>query len=132
MPPKRLFNAEVDPSALIFAGPSILPQLQDLHVTYYNRTALHEPKELDRSLDAIYLYNLNRTIEGPNAFPALRIFHTEVECVVTSKGSLVLDEDQLVRFVVDRLPAIFRVGGRKEAHGWVTSIAATIEAVTWS
>jgi len=132
MPSERLFNAEVDPSALIFAGPSSLPQLQNLHVTYYNRDVLYEANELNMSLDAIYLHNLNRTIEERNSFPSLRNFHTNVTCFVSCDGELVLEEDELAQLVVDRLPAIFRVGGRKETHGWIASIESVVKTVTWS
>ena len=41
-------------------------------------------------------------------------------------GPLVLDDDQLVQLVVERLPAIFEVGGRKETHRWTASVVPNI------
>jgi len=37
-----------------------------------------------------------------------------------------LDDGQLLQFVLNRLPVIFGVRGRRETHGWTTSIVANI------
>jgi len=119
-PTHRLFNAETDPSRLLFAGPSWLPQLQDLHVTYDVEAVLVFVDSLYEFLDAIYLYDLNRTIEDPNAFPALKTLRTMVKYKAGLGGALVTGSDEAVQLVVDRLPAVFGKGGRREIRGWVT------------
>ena len=129
LPPKELFNGEVDSSMLIFTGPSRLPQLQDLRVTYCNDAVFLFSEDHHASLDSIYLYNLNRAIEDPSSFPCLQTFRTEVECVVHCDALFKLDEEALAQHVIDRLPAIFGVGGRREAHGWSTTIVPGVKIV---
>ena len=124
--PRELFNADVNPSTLIFAGPSSLPKLEELNVNYCNANSVYETEDLNMRLDAIYRHNLNRTIENPSSFPSLRTFHTKVTFSVSDKAAFVLDEEKLVQHVVNRLPAIFCVGGRRDSRGWVTSIVPTV------
>jgi len=115
------FNPDDSPG-LIFTGPSCLPNLEDLHVNYCNETSFYDAEELDMSLDAIYRHDLNSTMEDPSSFPSLRNFHARVSCQMSGRATFVLDEKKLLQLVLDRLPAIFRKGGRKETNGWVTSI----------
>jgi len=122
---RQLPNGGIGPAALIFTGPSSLPNLEDLHITYRTRTIFNEAEDLNVYLDAIYLHNINRTIKDSTSFPSLRTFHAE--CTVRIDGSLVLDEEKLAQHVMDRLPAIFSVGGRRDSHGWLTSVVATVE-----
>ena len=128
-PSKPLSNAEVDQnSALIFTGPSRLPRLEDLHITYFSRAIFYGTEGLDAYLDTIYLHNLNRTIEDPNSFPSLRTFQTDVFGGVTVEVSLlrVLSRENIVARMMDRLPAIFGVGGRRETRGWITSVESSL------
>ena len=104
----------------------MLLNLEELGVICHNANALRETEDLDMTLDAIYRHNLNRTIENPNTFPSLRTFQTNVLCRMTRKATFALDKETLVQAVVDRLPAIFRAGGRRGTHGWVASIVPTV------
>ena len=120
-----------NPSKTIFSGPSRLPQLQHLHVNYYTRFAPSWIRDIYAPLDTIYRYDINRTIEDSSSFPCLQGFHAEVKCKVTRRNvegcdSYLLDEDKLVQLVVDRLPAVFGSGGRKETQGWITSIVSDV------
>jgi len=127
-PQKQTSSAEVDQSVLTFTLPSRLPQLKDLHVTYRIRVALKETEDLDMYLGTIYLHDINRTSEDPNSFPSLRTFYTKVHCEVSIDAPLarVLNEEKLAERVADSLPAIFRVGGRRERHGWITTIVPSV------
>jgi len=127
--PQRFLDAGVNPSAskLILAGPSRLPQLQDLRFTYDRWLQLEELMEVHLWLDAIFRYNLNRTIEDPTTFPSIKAFHVHVECVVSyGRHSFRLEEDQLIQLLVDRLPAIYGIGGRRERYDWDTSIGVFV------
>ena len=126
MKPEKLLQAEVEPSK-IFSGPSRLPQLQALHITH-NCEVFCTNATLGATLDVVHLHGLNKAIEDPNSFPCLQVFCASVNCRMTQRrfGPLVLDDDQLVQLVVERLPAIFEVGGRKEAHRWTASVVPNI------
>jgi len=132
--PRRRFLTfnEDDPSVLLFSGPSHLPKLQSLHVTYDNHITLLRKEELDMSLNPIYLHNLNRTIQDPFSFPSLQTFRTEVKCSVSVVGSVVLDEETLVQNVMNRLPSVFGVGGRREMFDWIAIIVPTVRVVSWA
>lgn len=121
-PPQGLIDAEINPSKLFLAGPSRLPRLRDFRITYEVGFDLLEIEQLNASLDSIFLYNLDRTIEDSRAFPALQTFQAQVECVLIGGWPLGLKDDQVIQLVVDRLPAVFGRGGRRETHDWVTSI----------
>ena len=126
-PSKRVLGAEVDPSTLLFTGPSRLPSLQELHITHYNRTTLHDVEDLDLCLAAIYQQNLNKTVEDSSSFPSLQTFGIEVKCSVSELGSLVLDKEKVAQRVVDQLPAIFGTGGRRETCSWVTNVLPNVQ-----
>jgi len=120
--PTQLFNADVDPSTLILAGPSHLPHLQNLHLAYYNSTVVRKIEQLYVTLDAICLYNFSRTLQDQSTFPALENFHAEVKCIIRENDAhLRMDKIRLVSLIENRLPAIFGEGGRKETHGWKAS-----------
>ena len=130
--PDQLLGAEVDPSKTIFSGPSRLPRLQHLRIVHSNRRPFSTVSDICTPLNIIYQHNLNRTIEDSNSFPCLQSFHTEVMCTVVrrSDASLGLDGDKLGQLVVDHLPAVFGSGGRRETHGWSTSIVPSVRIVT--
>ena len=127
---------EVDhqPSTLIFDGPSRLPNLQDFRVIYKNRQVLNE-ESLHLALHpVIYFRDLNKAMEDTKSFSNLKTFFMEPFCMLTlGDGPSLHDRDgdsgKLVQMVVDRLPAIFGVGGRKETCGWATSIVPTLRLV---
>ena len=127
MGPNPLFEADAHPSKTIFSGPSYLPQLQHLHITHHHRTSFPSIHHIFPIFDAIYLHNLNKTIENPSSFSSLRAFHTEVKGKLIQERretSPTLDNGKLAQLVVDRLPAVFGPGGRKETYGWATSIVS--------
>jgi len=137
--PTRLLNIEFDPSKMIFSGPSRLPRLQHLRVILYNRPAFSSVSNLCAPLDIIYRQNLNSVIEDGASFPSLQSFHTKVKCTTMVKGTTMIrrpdtlftvEEEKLAQLVMDRLPAIFGSGGRKETEGWSTSIVPSIRVVT--
>ena len=119
-PAGRLFHPKTDCSTLFLAGPSRLPRLQDLRVTHDAAALFLDKEQLCASLDDIYLHDINRTIENPNAFPSLERFETKFKFAVKRSGSLTLKHDEAVQLVMERLSAVFDVGGRRETRGWVT------------
>jgi len=132
----ELSNPEVDyqSSTSIFTGPSRLPNLQDLHVTYRNRGLFPNEGALDVALHPIYFYDLNKTTEDPKAFSSLQTFRIEVMCMLRGRQSSCTqkgDQERLAQIVVDWLPAIFGVGGRKEKCGWTASVVPIVCIVPW-
>jgi len=129
---QALLEGEVDPPKIIFSGPSSLPQLQRLRVIQHYRTPYSGIEDILPILDVI-LHNFNKSIENPGSFPCLRDLYTEVNYRVDRsrrKRSHTLDNDRLSQIVVDRLPGVFGGGGRKETHGWTTSIVPNVLRVT--
>jgi len=127
---KEALEAEAqDTSPSIFLGPSRLPHLEDLGVSYYNNNICPDEKFTHASLDLVFVHNLNRTIEGPTAFPSLQTLR-----VAVAQSDMVpfLPDEQFVQLVVERLPAVFGVGGRREVHGWNTSVVANVPLGYWS
>jgi len=120
-PGEQSYRPTTDHSTLLLAGPSRLPRLQDLRVTHDAATAIFLDKEqVCTSLDKIYLHDINRTTENPKAFPALETFETEFKFMAQRSGMLESKQDEAVQLVMERLSAVFGVGGRRETHGWVT------------
>ena len=129
--PQLLLGGDADQSTTIFSGPSRLPQLQDLHVVHHNRPSFGSITSVSTPIDIIYLRNLNKSIEDPGSFPCLRTFRAEVKCTVirTLDEPPPLDKDKLFQLVVDRLPAVFRSGGRRDTHGWTATIVPNVRTI---
>jgi len=120
----RINTADTRASSLFLAGPSYLPQLSLLHITYHSEIFLSEPEDLDIYLDAIFFHQLNRTIERRGSFPALQEFDVGLKFVSNPSK---LQESDLMKRLVEKLPAVFGVGGRRETCGWDTSIKASVD-----
>ena len=120
---EELSTEDTRTSSLMLAGPSRLPYLRHLNITYCNDTTVFGLEELDTALNSIFLHQIDQTIERRDSFPSLQGFHVVLECFGESPK---LQEDALVKRLVERLPFVFADGGRRETSGWATSVEVKV------
>jgi len=121
--PVALFQPINTPAPrLLLTGPSTLPLLQKLHVTYFFPELIDNEARLDEALQELFKRSLDPTFGKKGTFLNLKEFNITVEMSGTSTIADI-DDHILEQRVMQQLQSVFGPGGRRRDDGWKARVS---------
>ena len=122
VPPSQEANASSPP--LLLVGPSTLPRLQELHLSYSLPEVIRSDARFSEVLQELFKGCLEPTFGKERTFPNLKEFKIAIEMMgtyaVTAKVASMLETR-----VMQQLPSVFGPKGRREVSGWDAVVRGT-------
>ena len=109
--------ADISSQSLLLVGPSTLPLLQKLHLTYFIPELIDNNARLHKVLQELFGGCLDPTFGKTGSFPGLKGFTIEIEMSGTNAVADV-DDSVLAKRVMQQLPSVFGPEGRMEVDSW--------------